>query len=428
MKHLIVLFLISGILFATPALTAEGYQATTTVEETRRRIAQLPTDDIWWTVNGEAMRWHNLNLAKFVPTVTVYRAGQVRELKEAPNPAIAAFEVETPTGKMSFQAFLDSDASTTMAVLILHQGQIVFETYPGQQPQDKPLFWSVTKALVSTVLAILEDRGEVDVNLAIDHYIPELKESPYGGVKIRHILDMASGVDCGDEYEDKQSCYYRYSSSIGEGWRPEGAADNPYDFIAGLPADTRFADPGAAFSYSGVDTFVLGWLVEALTGLPFQDALSREIWMQMGAQSDALIWAGRQGIPLTSGGLMANVRDMGRFGLLFTPSYDKVAERQIISKRYLDIILHGARPEIRQATTLGDIRGDGERGNVYQWDMVWDNDDFMKGGWAGQGLLINSEKDLVAVWTGYFDEQGNNVSVLPMLRSIFTGLYDVATE
>ena len=164
---------------------------------------------------------------------------------------------------------------------------------PRQQPQDRPLFWSVTKALVSTVLAIMEDRGEVDVDKPIDHYIPKLKGSVYEGVRIRDVLDMASGNNCPDAYENWEDCYYRYSSSIGEGFRPPGSPDNPYDYIASLPPDNRFAEPGTGYSYSGVDTFVVGWLVEEISGMPFQDALSREVWTQMGAESDGLIWAGR---------------------------------------------------------------------------------------------------------------------------------------
>lgn len=405
------------------ATDAVAFEATTTVEETRQAIAALPGDNVWWSVPGEPMRWYNLNLAKFVPTVTVYRAGPVRPLAVAPNPAIGAFEVDTPAGAMGFDAFLESGQSTTMAVLILHQGKVVFERYPRQQPQDKPLFWSVTKALVSTVLAILEDRGEVDVSKPVDHYLPALKGSAYAGVAVRDVLDMASGVDCGDEYEDMQSCYYRYSSSIGEGFRPPGSPDNPYDYVASLPSDQRWAAPGTGYSYSGVDTFVAGWLVEALTGMPFQDAFTREVWQHLGAEADAVIWAGRYGIPLTSGGFMSTVRDMGRFGLLFTPSYRVVSDRQIISDRYLELIDAGGRPALRANAKGGDITDDEVRHNVYQWDAVYHSGEFMKGGWAGQGLMVHPEKDLVAVWTGYYDEHWGQVDVLPMLRQIFAELY-----
>jgi len=55
---------------------------------------------------------------------------------------------------------------------------------------------------------------------------------------------------------------------------------------------------------------------------------------------------------------------------------------------------------------------------------VWSNNDFLKGGWAGQGLLINPERDLVAVWTGYFkDDQHSEVELLPILRSVLEGVF-----
>jgi hypothetical protein len=62
--------------------------------------------------------------------------------------------------------------------------------------------------------------------------------------------------------------------------------------------------------------------------------------------------------------------------------------------------------------------------NVYQWDTVWSNNDFIKGGWAGQGLLINPERDLVAVWTGYFkDDKQSEVELLPILRTVLEGVF-----
>lgn len=61
--------------------------------------------------------------------------------------------------------------------------------------------------------------------------------------------------------------------------------------------------------------------------------------------------------------------------------------------------------------------------NVYQWDAVYRNDDMFKGGWAGRGLLVNPDKDLAAVYTGYISEEGNTTDLLPTLRRIFNALY-----
>ncbi len=419
--------LLSFLLASAQAPEPVEFVSASGVEETRRRIAAVPKDNHWWSVNGEAMAWNNKNLHRLYPTVNVYREGAVRELGYALDAAVGAFEVETPRGRLPFRDFLDSPESTTMGVILLHRGKIVFEHYPRQQHYEKPIFWSVTKALVSSVLAILEDRGQVDVSRPILDYLPELTESPFGPVTVRNLLDMAAGVDCPEAYEPLDSCYMLYSASIGEAHWDEASPDNPYEYLAGLQAG-RVADQGTSFMYSGPNTFVLGWLVERLTGMPFQDVLSREVWTRMGAEADASILAPRFGVPLTSGGLLARLRDVARFGLLLTPSYTAVSDRPIFSKRYLGLLTDGGNPGLLKNSAWGDMSSPEVKHNVYQWDQVFTNNDVYKGGWAGQGLLVNPERDWVAVWTGYYADDGTQIDILPMIRSILASRYGGAAD
>jgi len=328
-----------------------GFTSASSVDEVRSQLEKLPSDNIWWTVNGKDMAWNNKNLHRMFPTVNVYRAGPVRELAYRPMPEIGSFAVATPEGNMPFADFLYSDQSTAMGIVILHKGNIVFESYPRQQDYEKPIYWSVTKAFVATVVAVLEDRGLVDVSKPIETYIPELAQSSFAGVTVRNILDMATGVDCPEQYTDHNSCYYRYSMTIGDGYWTDQSPDNPYTYLAKVKAE-HWTEQGTSFSYSGVNTFILGWLVEKITGMPFQDALSHEIWTRIGAESDASILAPRFGVPNTHGGLLARVRDVARFGLLFTPSYHVVSDEKIISDRYLDMILNGGNPELCGAITI----------------------------------------------------------------------------
>lgn len=401
----------------------QEFRSASSVTEVREQVKKLPPKEIWWTVNGPDMAWNNKNLQRMFPTVSLYRSGQVREFEYQLNPDIDSFAIETPDGTMAFRDFIYSDQSTVMGIVILHRGKVVFEQYPRQQPYEKPIYWSVTKALVSTMVAILEDRGLVDVDKPIETYIPELAESSFSGVTVRNILDMATGVDCPEEYEDKNSCYYRYSMAVGDGYWTEQSPDNPYNFLASVKADS-WTEQGTSFSYSGVNTFILGWLVEKIMEMPFQDAFSKEIWTQIGAEADAAILAPRFGVPITHGGLLATHRDVARFGLLFTPSSGVVSEAEIISPRYVDLILHGGRPELLENARYGAPEDPTIRHNVYQWDLVWDNDDFLKGGWAGQGLLINPTRDIVAVYTGFFkDDQPSEVEFLPKLRQVLNELY-----
>lgn len=58
------------------------------------------------------------------------------------------------------------------------------------RPADDHIFFSVSKPFVSTLAAILGDRGQLDVSRAIDHSMPELKGSVWEGVPVVDVLDI----------------------------------------------------------------------------------------------------------------------------------------------------------------------------------------------------------------------------------------------
>ena len=401
------------------------------VKEIKEQLKKLPKKNIWWTINGIDMAWNNKNLHQILTTVNVYRSGPVSVLDYNLANNINTTEVNTPVGLMNFQTFIDHDKSTVMGVVIAHKGKIICERYPRMEEHEKPIYWSVSKVLPATLLRIYEERKQLDVSKPIDFYLKELKDTSYAGIRIRNILDMASGLDCSDNYETFESCYYLYSMSIGDGFRTEDAEDTPYDFVKNTKIE-RNAPQGEIFSYSGVDTFVLAWLVEELSGMPYQDALSKEIWNKIGAESDASFIAPRYGIPISHGGFLANMRDMIRFGLLFTPSYKTVSEEKIISDDHIDLILTKGNPKLMQnlyqkipsANMPDDLRH-----NIYQWDAVYENGDFFKGGWAGQGLLINPTRDIVAVWTGYKRDSEHDAREMRMIvREVLNTVYGETPE
>ncbi len=404
----------------------ETFEATSTVEETLRQHRALPdpSEEIWWRATGNAMAWRNKNIHQFVPTVTVPRAGQVSELASKTDARITDFEVTVGGKTVRFGDLLESDDSTAMGVVIVHGGEIVFERYPRMQAYERPIWWSVTKVFVSTMVALLEASGDVDVDLPIETYVPRLSDSDFAGISVRNVLDMASGIDCADDdYSDPDTCYMRFEASLGDAERSATSPDNPYDYLAELDVG-HWAEPGVGFDYSGTNTFALGWLVEEITGLTFQDALSRDVWRHIGAEADASIYAGRLGIPLTSGGLLARPRDVARFGLLFTPSWSVVNARRIVPETHIRHLLEGGRPQLLERTRSGDASAPEVRHNVFQWDRVFTNGDIYKGGWAGQGLLVNPERDYVAVWVGYSkDDASSEVALLPVIREVLDGVY-----
>ena len=392
-----------------------------TVDETIKQINSLPTDDIWWTVNGKDMLWNFKNLNKIFPTTTVYRKGQVRALKLKAKHEISRLPVKTGNETMYFKDFLDSDLSTAMGVLILHKGDIIFEHYPRMQVYEKPVYWSVTKVLVSSLISILEDQKKIDITKPIDLYLPELKQSDFKGILIKNILDMATGINCSEEYIDKNSCYYKYSQTVGDGYWDETSPSNPYEYIANLDVG-RYIEQGKQFDYSGVNTFVLGWLVEKITGMQFQDAFSEMIWTKIGAERDAAFFAPRNGIPVMHGGFLSTQRDLARFGLLFTPSYQVVSKDRIISEQHISYLLNQGRSELIRYDNSRKIPKELKH-NVYQWDMVYQNNDIYKGGWAGQGLIVNPINDYVVVWNSYFkDKEESEIKLTPIIHQVLQSI------
>ena len=408
--------------FAVAALltmSSEAKQELSPADYASAQIENLPEDDIWWTKNGETMLWSFKNLHTIFPTVTLHRKGAVKELETSIDEDIGSIYIPTNAGNMQLNSFLDSDESTAISVLILHKGKIVFERYPRMKPHEKPVHWSVTKVLVSSLVSILESEEKVNVEHTIERYIPELSGSDFKGVKIKNILDMATGLKCPEEYVDKSACYYVYSSAIGDGYWNERSPNNPYEYVSKLKVG-KYVEQGKEYDYSGINTFVLGWLVERVTGLQLHEAASEMIWSKIGAEADASFFAPRYGVPVIHGGLLARPRDLARFGLLFTPSHNVVSELPIITEKHIRRLLYQGRPEL-----LANQKNlpEGAKHNAYQWDFVFEDGTLYKGGWAGQGIMVNPVHDYVFVWNSYFkDKDESETKLTPIMFQVAKSL------
>src|SRR6185369_13475879 len=145
----------------------------------------------------------------------------------------------------------------------------------------------------------------------ITRYLPELVGGGYDGVTIRQILQMRSGVD----YEER----YDFGN-------PGAAARNHERALVKNIA--RFADaartikrkhpPGEVWQYKTLDTAVLGWLIERVSGGSTVAAYTAQrLWEPLGAEADAFyIMDGPPGVgrEFSGAGFNATLRDFGRIG------------------------------------------------------------------------------------------------------------------
>ena len=61
---------------------------------------------------------------------------------------------------------------------------------------------------------------------------------------------------------------------------------------------------------------------------------------------------------------------------------------------------------------------------LYQWDAVYPNGFIVKGGWAGQGLMVNPVWDLVVVFASYHrDDAASEMALEPVLWEMIHDLF-----
>ncbi len=395
-----------------------------TADEMESFRSEIDLDN--WDDGGEISRFAFLNTAPFFPTATIEREGPAAQLEDAYNDDIANFSVSLDGNRTTrFDGYVDG--ASIDGIVILQGGKMVYEKYPRMRNGDRHILFSLSKVYVSTLIAILEDRGLLLADEPIGRYIPELASGGWSGVRVRDILDMASGIDAREwvdgAYTNPERKHYQYEASLGWLTKTESMPESvhqgsTYDFLASLG---RLSKPGETFDYISVNSAVLGWLVEETTGQSFAEVLSDEIWSHIGAEADGLITVNASGRAAVHAGIVANLRDVARFGLLFTPSHTAVNAEGLISDAYLEKIRNGGRQELMEESPYLD-QVPPPRHVSYQWQVYGDGS-FFKGGFAGQGLYIDPDKDIVLAFVGTHGYGDVSPSPLEVCLKMFAELY-----
>jgi len=378
-----------------------------------------------WFAGGEGTLYAFTHMSEFFPHAVLQRAGPVADLavESARDPRVAQAPVTTRLGDSTFDAYIQHPQSGVDAALVVRGGRIIYEAYPRMGPLEKHLLMSVSKVYASTLIAMLEARGQMDLASGVETYVPELAGSGWEGVSLRDVLDMTSGIDALEQdagsFSNTAHPYYDYEASLGTIPATERTPDSTYVYTAALK---RGRPPGEAFEYTSVDTFVLSWVCERVTGLAFNDLLAAEIWARIGAEADGLLRVSATGAPSSDGGISATLRDVARFGLLFTPSASLVADEPVLPPDLVRRIRQDSRPDMFWAgdgTRFSEPYGaDRPLHNCWQWDAVWADGDCYKGGMGGQGLHISPARDVVVAFFGTPDEQGRRNELKALSRQI----------
>jgi CubicO group peptidase (beta-lactamase class C family) len=362
-----------------------------------------------------------LHLNEFMPVATVARKGPVSLLSSTPSPEIGKVIVTSTSDSLNLEEYIRR--SQLQAIIVVYKGKVVYERYPRMRQEDKHLYFSVTKTLAGVAIALLEDEQKIKLDDTVGKYIPELNASSWGAIKLRDVLNMASGMtpqfDDPGARTDSNNLYFQFESAMGIQIKTS-ATDK--GVLQALNNMSLMKQPGLSFEYGGHNTVILSMIVERITGLSFSEFISKRIWNNIGAEADGYLGLSPEGIVVSSATMNSSLRDLARYGLLFTPSWGNVSHSKVISDAIIDKIQHvGINSQRYDKGAFGKrmINELGERPshNAYQWDFVMGDGDFFKAGINGQGLYVSPKKDLVIACFSHGDYTPG-VSVAFLSRAI----------
>lgn len=328
-----------------------------------------------------ALTFHNMD--EIFTTRSVPRSGPVWSLPRADR--APDFRYALQGSSYGIEQFLDR--TFTNALLILKDGQIVTEIYRNNTSEHTRFIgWSMTKSITSLLIGIALQEGRIkSLDEPVTRYIPELKGGGYDGATIRQVLQMRSGVD----YEER----YDFAN-------PGIAASNHENAL--VKNVVRFADagikvkrkqpPGQGWEYKTLDTAILGWLLERVSGGSTVAAYTAQrLWEPLGAEADGFyILDGEPGVgrEFSGAGFNATLRDFGRIGQLMLNEGKGPGGRQIVPAEW-----------IRESTRPTGGPGPGYG---YQWWTVANSSAYQAVGLQGQFIYVDPATRTVVVKLSYF--------------------------
>lgn len=355
---------------------------------------------------GDKALYMYLNMAQFFPHQIVSRRDPIRELTpandEAASRRVGEVRALTLLGDLSLDDILRSDVAGVQGFIVLHRGQIVYERYPGMRPHDAHVWWSTAKLLAGTLAAILAVDGILDPSAPLEHYLPEFSDSGWCGTPVQDIADHCSGINA-EELE--VSSYISDQSELSRLIVSERIVEPDdgrrlFTHNEALLSMTRKRPPGERFEYSSANTNMLGLLIEQLTGQRYADVLGERIWSRMGAESDGIIGLSPQGEAIAHGMFSSRLRDLARFGLLFTPRGHR--DRPVVPPKVMDMIQNGGRPrpylDSAKRADFSNWFGEAPVACSWQWDAVFSDGDLYKGGFHGQALYVSPKREVVVAF------------------------------
>lgn len=370
---------------------------------------------------GEVSHWWCTRISETMPTAIVPSAQPAVAFESALIPEVMEITAETEFGTLPLREFLTHPQGGARAIVVIKDGKIVAESYPDLRPEQPHLWASCAKPMAGLMIEHLIEAGQIDETKGIGTYLPSLRDTDWSDVTVRDAMDMTPGMDC---EENEQTRADPSSNAIRAFLAEFGVPHNGKveTLLEVLQSSKRVGTPGEKFEYGSPCTQVLVYLAEAVSGLPWAELFRKNVWSHVTSEGPLLVHQSPDGVALAHGLVSSRLRDMARFGMLFTPNWPLVSSKQVVSEATLARIQGGTRDKSffmngYDGPVFTDFLGDDSMlGNARQWDCIWPDGDLYKGGFMDQGLYVSPSRDLVIA---YFSTTPN-MQMTRYLRPIAT--------
>ncbi|MGR5236858.1 serine hydrolase domain-containing protein [Vibrio alfacsensis] len=353
------------------------------------------------------MRWTVCHIRELMPTKEVSRGiGAPVPMTYALDSAIDEVKFK-PLGSEKTMSWKDSlSANYTDGMLILHKGNIVYETYSGcLNDMGKHAAMSMTKSLTGLLAEILVVEGKLDPNAKVETIVPELKGSAFASATVRQVMDMTTSLKYSENYADPNADIWVYSKAASPLPKAKDY-DGPngyFEYLQTVKKDT--INHGEAFGYKTVNSDTLGWIISKVTGKDMATLLSERIWLKMGAEQDGYMTVDAKGVPFAGGGLSAGLRDLGRIGLLMLNG-GEINGQQLFPQKVVTNIQAGGDKKAFAKAGYKTLEGGSYRS--MWWVMHNDHGAFAARGVHGQTIYVDPTAEMVIVRFSSFPSASNS--------------------
>lgn len=147
-------------------------------------------------------------------------------------------------------------------------GEANMEWHIANTPDTRFRLGSITKQFTATLVLQLVEKGQIDLNSPVANYLPDYPKPNGDRITIHQLLNHTSGIPGYTELPEFGGTPRHHQS--------------PSEFMKMFSGLQLLFDPGTKFSYSNSGFFLLGVILEKITGKTYAQLLQEKIFDPLG--------------------------------------------------------------------------------------------------------------------------------------------------